>query len=274
MTERRERPLEALRRKWNSSRGASILLALLFLLVCMMVGASVLMAAASNAGKIRSNQVEQQRYLTLSSALTMLCDELEQVEYYGQYMHSCTEEEIPLYDEEGKETGSDIVYHHYYRQEYGSVRLTSGGGSVEWSLKSVVPIVNDMDLMFAGRFKPPASDDGTHRYHITALSADKIGATAPHGLEITADVDETYSGLSEPVSITVSMKRGIITVSAALKDHPDYAMKATLEPEKGKEPDKALILEKKRDTADAGEPCETNPVSWKLSRIEKEGGQP
>ena len=46
--------MKTLNRKLHSQRGASILLALLFLLACMMVAASVLMAAASNAGKIRS----------------------------------------------------------------------------------------------------------------------------------------------------------------------------------------------------------------------------
>lgn len=53
--------MKTLNRKLHSQRGASILLALLFLLACMMVAASVLMAAASNAGKIRSNYEEQQR---------------------------------------------------------------------------------------------------------------------------------------------------------------------------------------------------------------------
>ena len=41
--------------KLRSQSGASILLALLFLLVCMLAAATVLMAAVSNAGKIRSN---------------------------------------------------------------------------------------------------------------------------------------------------------------------------------------------------------------------------
>ena len=42
----------------------------------MMVSASILMAAVSNAGKLRSGQEEQQRYLTLASALRLVCDEL------------------------------------------------------------------------------------------------------------------------------------------------------------------------------------------------------
>ena len=62
-------------RRISFPSGASILLALLFFLVCAMVGASVLMAAASNAGKSRSSREEQQKYLTLSSAMQLVCDE-------------------------------------------------------------------------------------------------------------------------------------------------------------------------------------------------------
>lgn len=264
--------MDALRKKWNSSRGASILLALLFLLVCMMVGASVLMAAASNAGKLRSNQVEQQRYLTLSSALTMLCGELEKVEYRGKYEHSCTATLVELKDGEGNVVESYTHYDHTYTQTAGSIQPAGGAG--EWNLKDVVPIVNDMDLMFAERFKAPASNDNEHKYQVTRLEAGEVGKTAPHALEIAANADETYGGLSEPVSVTVSMRRGVITVYAALKDHRDYAMEATLEPVEGKEPDKALVVEKRGDTAVAREECETKPVAWKLDRILKKEGTP
>ena len=77
--------MKTLNRKLHSQHGASILLALLFLLVCMMAAASVLTAAVSNAGKIRSNYEEQQRYLALSSALRLVAGELEQAEYRGRY---------------------------------------------------------------------------------------------------------------------------------------------------------------------------------------------
>ena len=77
--------MKRLREKLRSQRGASILLALLMLLVCMMVGSSVLAAAASNAGKIQSNRVEQQKYLTLSSAIQLIAEELAQARYTGRY---------------------------------------------------------------------------------------------------------------------------------------------------------------------------------------------
>ena len=73
--------MEQLRRKLKSRRGATILLALALLLLCMMVAASLLTAAVSNAGKVRSNKEEQQKYLVLSSALRLVCGELEKAGY-------------------------------------------------------------------------------------------------------------------------------------------------------------------------------------------------
>ncbi len=77
--------MRRLREKLHSESGASILLALLMFLVCGMVASSILAAATSNAGKARSNQVEHQKYLTLSSAIRLVADELERAEYTGQY---------------------------------------------------------------------------------------------------------------------------------------------------------------------------------------------
>lgn len=77
--------MERLGKKLRSERGASILLALLLFLVCMMVGASVLAAAASNAGKARSNRTEQQKYLNLTSAIQLVADEIAKARYTGKY---------------------------------------------------------------------------------------------------------------------------------------------------------------------------------------------
>lgn len=77
--------MKRLHKKLHSQSGASILLALLMFLICVMAAASVLAAAASNAGKAMSNRAEQQKYLTLSSALQLVCDELTAAEYQGKY---------------------------------------------------------------------------------------------------------------------------------------------------------------------------------------------
>lgn len=81
----------AIRRKLKSSSGASLLLALVFLLLSAVVSASVLMAAVSNAGRSRSKLEEHQKYLALSSALTLLSDEIREAEYTGRYLYQETE---------------------------------------------------------------------------------------------------------------------------------------------------------------------------------------
>ena len=81
----------AIRRKLKSSSGASLLLALVFLLLSAVVSASVLMAAVSNAGRSRSKLEEHQKYLALSSALTLLSDDIRQAEYTGRYLYQETE---------------------------------------------------------------------------------------------------------------------------------------------------------------------------------------
>ena len=78
--------MKRLREKLHSQNGASILLALLLFLVCVMVSASILAASASNAGKARSNRAEQQKQLTLSSAIRLVAKELEKAEYRGAYV--------------------------------------------------------------------------------------------------------------------------------------------------------------------------------------------
>lgn len=80
--------MRALKAKLNSRRGASLLLALLFFLIALLVGASILMAAASNGGKAKSNRDEQQAYLTLSSALQLVVDDINGATYSGKYRYS------------------------------------------------------------------------------------------------------------------------------------------------------------------------------------------
>ena len=81
----------AIGRKLKSSSGASMLLALVFLLLSAVVSASVLMAAVSNAGRSRSKLEEHQKYLALSSVLTLLSDEIREAEYTGRYLYQETE---------------------------------------------------------------------------------------------------------------------------------------------------------------------------------------
>lgn len=133
--------MNKLNRKLRSQSGASILLALLFLLTCMMVAASILMAAVSNAGKIRSNYDEQQRYLALSSALRLVAGEIEEATYRGDY--TVQRWEVPVLDDDGKPT-EEVT--KYYRVKQAEGDFTCG------ELKNRLNFRSELDGVFGREF--------------------------------------------------------------------------------------------------------------------------
>lgn len=64
------------RKKWNSRRGASMVLSLLVLLVCVTAGVAALTAAGANAGRYTHMRADQQRYLAVASAVRTVREEL------------------------------------------------------------------------------------------------------------------------------------------------------------------------------------------------------
>ena len=67
-----------LRQKLRSRRGASILIALVFFLLCLTVGGVVLTAATASAGRLAAQRQTQQDYLTVSSAAALVRDSVEE----------------------------------------------------------------------------------------------------------------------------------------------------------------------------------------------------
>lgn len=190
--------MNCLKRKLESERGASILLALLFLLVCMMVGASVLAAAASNAGKIRSNQTEQQRYLTLSSAIQLVADEIATAKYTGKYKVWEWTETVTEKDEDGNPVVKETIDYFYYQQEAGEYDCGN--------LTAQLPLGPKLDELFGNQqFKVPgdtadkdgyksldipSTANGTHTLTVT-LSEAPAGYPSGPGGEYTADLAVT-----------------------------------------------------------------------------------
>ena len=190
--------MRRMRGKWESQSGASILLALLFLLVCMMVSASVLMAAASNAGKIRSNYEEQQRYLALSSALRLVAGQIAEAEYTGGY--TVQRWVVPIFDEE---------------QTAGGLTCGELGGALD--------LTKALDGVYAREFTGPGR---------TALSGDE---TAPlpfeSGLKVTVDGEDAVKEKFPEVTVKAVLRTDLrIRLSAELKEGGGrtYRMEAEL----------------------------------------------
>ncbi len=64
--------------KIKSSRGASMIFALLVFLLCVLVGTVALSAASSNVGRYTHMETEQQQYFSVASALELLQSKLDE----------------------------------------------------------------------------------------------------------------------------------------------------------------------------------------------------
>lgn len=217
--------METLQKKLHSQRGASILLALLFLLACMMVAASVLMAAVSNAGKIRSNYDEQQRYLALSSALRLVAEELEQAKYRGRYTVKEWTEVLTVTetDADGNAVTTEYPYHYYSIEQRGGsfscevlapLVLDSDGNPVDGP-NTVLTFRKELDGAFAGEFS------GTGHHPLTGDDSTAPLPTNPPGcsddpkdpsrttriLTVRVQGDDRVKEMFHPVTVVIDMSQ-------------------------------------------------------------------
>ncbi len=265
--------MKRLREKLNSRNGASILLALLFFLLCMMVAASILMAAVSNAGKIRSNYEEQQKYLALSSALRLICGELEQAEYQGNVkMVQWTELAV---DQDGEEFP---IYYYRVCQEQGSFTCgelaNQSGDAAPLSWVKVIPLLEELDDILG--------EEASGSLHDSLYDPSRPVSPKTHTLTLTVDATSPFNGTAlreelKDITLTVQMNRSRrIHLTATLEDSDGkiYSMEAELS---------ASVIPTVHYTAPAGEYLGIDPpnsavrtplsiplVTWKLDWIAKE----
>lgn len=248
--------MKGLRKKLKDQSGASILLALLFFLLCCMVGASVLMAAVSNAGKIRSNRESQQEYLLLSSALRLVCDELTSAEYYGNYTYQTwTEEKVVAVLENGDEVTETHTYYQY----------TQTKGGFQCNLIDVLPLTEELDLIFASKF-PASYDSGTAHYIYKPMSG--TFTSAAHEITLSVDTSDVggLDGAENAVTVKVQMDQDLrIRLTATLGVETDgyiYTMEAQLTGQGGD-------LELAGTSGAHDGENQAGPVTWTLEWIAK-----
>lgn len=235
------------RRKVGSQRGASLLLVLLFLLLCAMVAASILMAAAANAGKHRSNLDEHQTYLALSSAVSLLCDELNAAEYRGQYRYWTETETVR--DDSGEE---HEVTHKYFEQVDGSYTYTGTGATEDGKLKSI--LLGDFDAIFAemNRDSSLLNDFVQKDFKTTLVSYSHALEMKPQTGVALLDEQEiavTLNVVEESYAIELTAKLG------------DYSIQAEITPD-----DNVPRITTLGDPSEE-ETKQTAPLKWKLGWI-------
>lgn len=179
--------MRTLQAKLNSQRGASLLLALLFFLIALLVGASILMAAASNGGKLKSNVDEQQAYLTLSSAMQLVADELDGATYTGKYQYTRT----------GR--GSrNRPYSHIYTQRQG-----------ECTSQFLTSFLPEMEQNFSEVCKgkvPQSNNQNTYEWKPLSTTAMGLPRTETVTLQVSGGADDKYRAITaETVKVELAM---------------------------------------------------------------------
>ena len=69
--------MQNIRKKLRSERGASMVIAMVFMLFCAFIGGAVLAAASANGSRVRALTSEQQEFLNQRSVAGLLVDELK-----------------------------------------------------------------------------------------------------------------------------------------------------------------------------------------------------
>lgn len=236
--------MNRLKQKLKSESGASILIALLFFLICALVAASLLMAAVSNAGKIKSNQEMHQKYLTVSSALELVCDDLTGAEYYGQY--SFRKEEST-----GGSAGQTVNIHYYEQQQ----------GQYDCQLAS--SLIGDLDAIFAEQMEADITGfpevDNVKNHAVTFPHPGTENSVRTFIVEPAA-TDGINLGKVQ-ITVTVDRKSYTINLTARLVEDAAYGMEAELTPVASNFPH---IREQSKEGV-----YKTEAMTWKVGWITK-----
>lgn len=264
--------MDSAAKKLKSSRGASMVLALVFLLVCVMVGSSVLMAAASNGGRSRSNRQEQQMYLVLSSALQLVADDLNGAEYTCKvnYEHQTMPDPpggtyrihrfTPHDGEMVREDGSKPMFAEVFRPALDSI-----------SKGSIAVILEKLDADMGSAWE----ELGDHYYYLdfTSVPSEPQSFT----LTVTPTTTGPLAGYTAKVAVTIDTNYRI-TLTAWMTGAPDtkalelfknYYLTVTLTRSGG-----ITSLEIPEMTGDGTEVIQAGTISWKAGKVIREYRDP
>lgn len=217
--------MSRLKQKLKSEYGASILLALLFFLICGLVTAALLMSAVSNAGKIKNNEESHQKYLTVSSALEMVCEDLLSEPYVAKYHFMKTPHTTTVQDGDTETTITTYTYE--YAQQEG-----------EYSCGMGKYLLDELDSLFGKQMETDVKalqenhGSETEAWTYTILPNSLSNENIIHTFEVKPT--GTGGADTKPVMIFMTLDRKdrsyTINLTARLKEDAAYAMEAELTP--------------------------------------------
>ena len=169
--------MQAIRRKLNSQRGTSMLMALLLMLVGIMVSAVIISAATSAAVNKRSEKEQQQAYLAVSSAAELVRDDFQSLT--GRYKDVTT----TVTNADGTTTTKN-----------NTIKATCAVGDM----------INDIGAWFIGKnTTSPYAKTYTKTYTFSVDGYEDVSA------EILVSVDTGSDGSSKVYNLTATFTNGV-----------------------------------------------------------------
>lgn len=203
--------MNVVRKKLNNARGASMLIALIYLLTALMVGTVVLTAASSNVGRVTHNRQDQREYYAVESAMELIRADMQSEEFSAWY---------------SKTDSYEWVEPEYEIPDDPSSQLISGG----YYSHTGTEYQKDADLTAEGVLLPKL-DDFKKKYFSSAVYDEiRKGNTAPtemaYDLDFTAGGD--VAGIIPGVAgrLTVDMDSYDVTVELWVTDDENSAVKS------------------------------------------------
>ena len=181
-------------RKLHTQRGASLLVALMFFLVCAMVAAVIVGSATTNAMKLQQRKEDKQIYNSVSSAAKLLRDKVGQLTM------------------EGSESKVHYGCNDYVADQYTELEGMSPEQEADsTSTTKVVPKLGTED----------AADDP-----LLSLLAEGVQAVYQSDLELATDQKKSFDSWSG--SFTIDDSKCEVNVEVSIKD--DYSLTFRITP--------------------------------------------
>lgn len=133
-----------LKEKWKSTSGASLLLALLFFLLCAVTGSVVLTAASVSSGRLSNLKVNEQSYYTVSSAAKLLKNQMEGEKYSRYQVYSSSNQVL----DEGYHAVPEKEMKDFLKEAADQVYETASSYRDTWTIQTSDMAIEEVTAQF------------------------------------------------------------------------------------------------------------------------------
>lgn len=206
--------MKCVKRKLKSTSGASIIIALLFFLICCTVGVSVLAASKANAARMVSQRENERVYLAVRSEAQLIRDDLEKSQ--TPFLESVQEGEDALpYWTRLTSNPTKSLWHEIENGIEPMIKIGASASNSKYVIKAAempdvsVEVVMERTDETNFTFKAWLSVEGDYEYHMTLIESGAV--RCDEAFETIGEGEEAYTRTTRTYTTNFSngyMKKG------------------------------------------------------------------